>query len=685
MKKLVSKILCLSFICLSLLGITEVKASTNEDMQAVWITTVYNQDWPSQASRNNVQLQKQEFINILEDVKTIGLNTVIVQVRPKGDALYKSNINPWSDVLTGVQGKDPGYDPLSFIIDEAHNRGIKVHAWFNPYRVTTSGTDVNALADNHFAKNNPQTVISNGKALFYNPGLPEVRQHIVDTVDEVVRNYNVDGIHFDDYFYPGNDINDDEAYNQYANGIDRGDFRRNSVNQMVQAVYNKIKSIKNNVDFGISPRGIWKNQSSDPTGSPTNGAQSYYDIYGDTRTWIKNNWLDYVAPQIYWEIGNGAADYSKLVPWWSNEVNGTNVKLYIGQGIYKPVVARELDKQINLNRQYPNVKGSIFFSYRDIKNNSEGVREKLLNSLTVPVIQLIGSDRYATATKLSQTQFNKADTVIIVNGLALADGLTATPLATNLNAPILLSEYNVLPEVTKSEISRLGAKNAIIVGGEGVVKKGVEDQLRSLGINSVKRLGGRDRYDTSLEIAKYIDSNLYDVENIVVSNGLGEADALSIAAIAGREKMPIILSEVNGYKDSIYNWLKGKALNNAYIIGGTGVLSNEILNKTNAITSSDISNNRLGGRDRYATNAMVIGKFYGENLNKVYASKGLVLVDALTSGPIAALSGGAVVLCDYDLTQEQRNILDSKTANTIYEAGGGISRNAINSLKASLK
>ena len=685
MKKLkVILFLMLSFVIFNL-SLLKAEAATNEDMKAVWITTVYNKDWPSVESRNNPEKQKQEIITILEDVKSLGLNTVIVQVRPKGDALYKSNINPWSEVLTGTQGKDPGYDPLAYFIEEAHKRGIQVHAWLNPYRITTSGTDINSLSENHFARKNPQTVITDGSALYYNPGLPEVRQHIIDTVDEIVRNYDVDGIHFDDYFYPNANINDGDAFAKYGNGMDIGDFRRNSVNELVKEVYNRIKSIDSSVEFGISPRGIWKNQSSDSTGSETNGAQSYYDIFADTRTWIKNNWLDYVAPQVYWEIGNKAADYSKLIPWWSNEVNGTNVKLYIGHGIYKEQVASEIDKQIELNRQYPNVRGSIFYTYSNVKANTSGVREKLVNSLTVPVIALAGSDRYATAVKLSQSQFNSSNTIIIVNGLAIADGLAATPLATHLNSPILLTRSNLIPDVTKSEITRLNAKKAIIIGGNTVADANVESDLRNLGITNIERLGGSDRYATSLQIAKYIDSNLYDVENVVISNGLGEADAMSIASVAGRDRMPIILSRKDKLNDDIYNWLKEENLNTAYVIGGQTVLSDSILNLVNGITSSDISGNRLGGANRYDTNAIVIERFYGSTLNKVYASKGLVLVDALTAGPIAALNNGPVVLCNTDLTTAQKNILSLKNANAIVEAGGGISKTAINSLKSALK
>ena len=239
--------------------------------------------------------------------------------------------------------------------------------------------------------------------------------------------------------------------------------------------------------------------------------------------------------------------------------------------------------------------------------------------------------------------------------------------------------------MTKGEITRLNAKRAIIIGGNTVVDTNVESSLRNLGISTIERLGGSDRYSTSLQIAKYIDSNFYDVEKIVVSNGIGEADAMSIAAVAGRDRMPIILSEVNKLSDDVYSWLKNESLNSAYIIGGKTVLSDNVLNLVNGLTSSDISKNRLGGANRYDTNAIVIEKFYGPNLNKVYASKGLELVDALASGPIAALNNGMVVLCDVDLTINQKNIFSSKTANSIVEAGGGISRIAINSLKSALK
>lgn len=298
---------------------------------------------------------------------------------------------------------------------------------------------------------------------------------------------------------------------------------------------------------------------------------------------------------------------------------------------------------------------------------------------------IIGNDRYDTAAKLSSSTLNSSDTVVIVNGLEMADGLAVTPLATYLKAPILLVENNNIPSQTINEIKRLRAKKIIIAGGEGAVSKNIQVQLNKIGINNVTRLGGKNRYETSLEIAKYIDSNCYDVENIVLANGYAEADAMSIAAVAGRDSMPIILTESQNLTSQAYNWLKNENLNNAYIVGGSGVISDQLLNNLNSITSSDIRNNRLGGSDRYKTNALVIERFYGNEIDKVYASKGLELVDALSAGPIVAINNGTIVLCDKNLDVNQKNVLGKKKSKEIIQVGGGVSINSINSLISILK
>ncbi|MDU6115834.1 MAG: family 10 glycosylhydrolase [Paeniclostridium sordellii] len=373
MKKIIGIVLvCTLFI----LGNTNHSYANNKEMNAAWITTVYNMDWPSK--KNDPENQKNQMIDILNNLKDTGINTIMLQVRPKGDALYNSNINPWSDVLTGTQGKNPGYDPLAFTIEEAHKRGIKVHAWLNPYRVTTSGTNLNSLSENNPARKHPDWTLQHDGRLYFNPELPQVKQLIYDTVSEIVENYNVDGIHFDDYFYPTNyplpegESRDGRVANE----------RRNNINEMVLGVKNTIKNIRPNVEFGISPSGIWKNKDSDSNGSDTRGKESYYSDYADTVGWIKNNYVDYVVPQVYWNIGFKVADYSKLVSWWSKQVGDSDVKLYIGHGIYKDEVAGEIDKQLELNKNYNEIKGSVFFSTSDIINNRAGCRDKIKSILS---------------------------------------------------------------------------------------------------------------------------------------------------------------------------------------------------------------------------------------------------------------------------------------------------------------
>ncbi len=346
-------------------------AASHQNMQAAWMATVYNIDFPS--AKNDTAAQKKEYIEKLDKLKATGINTVVVQVRPKADALYKSGINPWSDVLTGIQGKDPGYDPLAFMIEETHKRGMSFHAWLNPYRITTSGTDLNSLSENHPARMHPNWVISFNNSLYYNPGLEQVKNHIVATVEEIISNYDVDAIHFDDYFYPSNyPLPQGEGKDGVA-----ACGRIQNINDLVQRVSAAVRGANKNVLFGISPIGIWKNSSSDPTGSATSGYESYYAVCADTRTWIKNGWIDYVVPQIYWETGNKAADYETLVKWWSNEVKGTGVELYVGHGLYKDVVANEIDKQLNINKEYSEVNGSFYYGMKNLLANAGGCAEKI--------------------------------------------------------------------------------------------------------------------------------------------------------------------------------------------------------------------------------------------------------------------------------------------------------------------
>lgn len=360
----------------------------NKNFKGLWVATVLNLDYPSKATTDSATLKK-EAIAILDKAQSMGINAIVLQVRPSADALYQSKIYPWSKYLTGKQGIAPsdGFDPLKFWIDEAHKRNIAIHAWLNPYRITKKTAsdpafDYNSLASNHPAKLHPDWVVEHTDGnLYFNPGLPEVRAHIVDSVMEIVNNYDIDGIHFDDYFYPSTTFNDSETYKKYGGKYNNiSDWRRNNVDALITDVYTAIKAKKPQVQFGISPFGIWANAKNNKAGSDTSGFESYYSQYADTRKWLQNNMIDYLAPQLYWHIGYNAADYSKLVAWWAENAKDSKVNLYIGQAAYrvgdKDITSPwygvdEISRQLTLNKSYSQIKGSIFFRYAFFKDNAD--------------------------------------------------------------------------------------------------------------------------------------------------------------------------------------------------------------------------------------------------------------------------------------------------------------------------
>ncbi|MCY9703502.1 family 10 glycosylhydrolase [Paenibacillus alvei] len=374
------------------IGSEDGEAIHAESMRGTWISTVYNIDWPQDPKKSgfNAERQMQQYTSMLDKLQESGINAVFVQVRPTSDAFYPSKLIPWSEWLTGTQGKDPGYDPLKFMVEETHKRGMQFHAWFNPYRVSVQG-DLSKLVNGHPAKEHPEWVVKHLNKLIYNPGVPEARQFVLDSIMEVVNNYDIDGVHLDDYFYPyGEDkeaFKDNDTYERYNKVFNnKGDWRRNNVNEFVESLYKQIKSVKPNVQFGISPFGVWRNSSADPTGSATKaGLSSYDNLYADTRTWIKNHWIDYIAPQVYWHIGHKAASYDTLVNWWVKETAGTGVELYIGHAAYKLADANETDwssadvliKQLEFNSRIDTVAGSIFFSASDLVKNTKQVSDKL--------------------------------------------------------------------------------------------------------------------------------------------------------------------------------------------------------------------------------------------------------------------------------------------------------------------
>lgn len=364
--------------------------SASGEMRGVWVSSVYNLDYPSSPTTDPDKL-KAEADEILDNCVKWGLNAVFLQVRPSGDALYKSDLFPWSKYLTGSVGTAPqdGFDPLEYWVEAAHKRGLELHAWINPYRITRSkDTEWNSLPSTHPAKMNPDWVVKYSDGNYYfNPGIPEVRDLVTRGAVEIVQNYDVDGLHMDDYFYPGTDFNDAATYQKYGSSFSNiADFRRDSVNQLVAQLDTAVHNIDPDIQFGISPSGIWANKSTDPRGSNTSGSEHYVSSYADSLYWIENGLVDYIIPQIYWEIGHKLADFATLADWWNDAVAGSDVHLYIGMGAYRCAdnptgvwtTTDPLFDSLAYLENKDNVGGCVFFRYGSIPAVS-GMADRLTN------------------------------------------------------------------------------------------------------------------------------------------------------------------------------------------------------------------------------------------------------------------------------------------------------------------
>mgnify|MGYP002718424003 CR=1 FL=1 len=366
-------------------------AAQTEPVRGVWLTTVSRLDWPPISSVTaspalRIRQQQQALTAKLDKLHSLGINTVFFQVKPDGTALWRSRILPWSDTLTGNIGQDPGYDPLQFILDEAHKRGMKVHAWFNPYRVSTNTKPATVTALNNTLQLQPASVFvlhrdwirTASDRFVLDPGIPAARDWITSIVAEVVSNYAIDGVQFDDYFYTetaASPLNDSATFRQYGAGFaSKADWRRHNTQLLIEQVSRTIKQLKPAVEFGVSPAGVWRNLSHDAAGSDTRGAAAYDEAYADTRRWVQLGLLDYIAPQLYWPFARQAARYDVLARWWANVVQPTHTRLYIGVALYKVGEASksepdwtvqggvpELKKQLDLNESLPHIDGTILF------------------------------------------------------------------------------------------------------------------------------------------------------------------------------------------------------------------------------------------------------------------------------------------------------------------------------------
>ena len=384
----VKSLLCVFFLLLMAGGVfAKVKTGSaypKREFRAAWIQSVNGQfrGMPTEKLKQNL-------IGQLNSLQKAGINAIIFQVRPEADALYASRLEPWSRFLTGVQGKapEPYWDPMQFMIDECHKRGMEFHAWINPYRTKT--TLKSELAPNHVYNIHPEWFVTYGDQLYFDPALPESRRHICMVVSDIVSRYDVDAIHMDDYFYPypikGKDFPDDASFARFGGGFsNKGDWRRSNVNVLIKKLHETIREIKPWVKFGVSPFGIYRNESSDPLGSKTKGLQNYDDLYADVLLWAREGWIDYNIPQIYWHIGHPVADYETLVKWWAR--NTENRPLFIGQSVMNTVQnadpknpsINQLPRKMALQRAYQTIGGSCQWPASAVVENAGKYRDALI-------------------------------------------------------------------------------------------------------------------------------------------------------------------------------------------------------------------------------------------------------------------------------------------------------------------
>ena len=377
LKRILSVLLMLT-VLLPSAGATQQPAQ--DDMRGVWVSSIYNIDYPSAQGLTADQLRA-EADAILDNVAAMELNTVFLQVRPSADALYDSDIFPASRYVSGTVGQSPDgdFDVLAYWVEAAHERGLQLHAWINPYRITKDGqSEYDALPEDSPAKQHPEWTVVYEDNYYFNPGLPAVQDLVVDGAAEIVRKYDVDGIHLDDYFYPGTDFADEATFIRYGEDFDDiGDWRRDNVNQLIAALDETLHEIDPTLSFGVSPAGIWDNRRDNPKGSDTQGRSSYREVYCDSVEWIKAGTVDYICPQLYWSIGYEVADFEVLVNWWQQVVATSDVALYIGIGAYRAAEAEpgdtwygteELQRQLDLLDRSIDIQGEVFFSYSSLQN-----------------------------------------------------------------------------------------------------------------------------------------------------------------------------------------------------------------------------------------------------------------------------------------------------------------------------
>ncbi len=350
------------------------------EFRGAWLPTIFRSEYMGLSRSEGRKL----LANRIALLQRTGCNVVIFQVRAESDAWYRSNYEPWSKYFTGEQGKDldEGWDPLAFVVEECHKRGMELHAWVNPYRGATNAKAKRAA--NHPATLHPEWFVNYNNQLVLNPGIPEGRKHVIKVMQDIVSRYDIDALHLDDYFYPypanGVEFPDDETFENYALPAGyqpeaKASWRRSNVNILIHDIRHMLLKTKPWVRLGVSPFGIYRNISTDPRGSRTSGLQNYDDLYADVLHWANEGWIDYVVPQIYWNIGYKVADYEELVNWWRKSITNKQVQLYIGQDIKRTQDAAQLDLKLLLSRAQS--EGNVFWPGDELVRNYKDVAEEL--------------------------------------------------------------------------------------------------------------------------------------------------------------------------------------------------------------------------------------------------------------------------------------------------------------------
>lgn len=419
-----------------------------EEMRGLWIATVNNINFPSKQKLSAAALAE-ELDGIVAFSKENGFNTILFQVRPAADALYKSEIFPASKFVSGSAGVSPdgGFDCLAYLLEKAHAEGIAVHAWVNPLRVTTGNasypqTDLSALPASSPAVQNPDFVVpyADGK-LYFDAGIPAVRQLVADGVREICENYDVDGIIFDDYFYPypsgDAEFDDAETFAAYGENFeDIGDFRRDNVNRLIELCYNTVKDVDASIRFGVSPFGIWRNNDGQNGGSATRGLSAYDEIYCDALAWAEGGYVDYLAPQLYWSFETAAAPFGTLADWWSRALDGTGVTLYINHGAYRyadgGMASGEITKQVEHARELYSCRGSMYYGYAALKDNAQSILGEL-DSLFEAEITCFD---YVDSGTLTLDSYADGDTTSSAAALICGKSNLAYPISVNGITPL---------------------------------------------------------------------------------------------------------------------------------------------------------------------------------------------------------------------------------------------------------